>query len=148
MENWHKIVNKLNSAEYNPKGRTIKEGLNCFTMITEMLNYYNHNIPISEDGIITGNYTYDNIVDNFKNNNTKTVNDIIEYMKTWTDEITKNKIKTGDPIIIKNTKTKKLYPGIYSGNGKYFSIIQNGTSHVKIGGNYMIDKVFRGKKCS
>jgi len=140
--NWHKVFNKLNQLQWNPIGATYDSGVNCFSIILVLLNNIGYKIPISDDRIITGDYTYDNVLDRFEKDNKRTVKKMTEYLLQWVKEILKKDMRIGDILLL--LSDNKLFPVIYSGNMKFLTITPNGTYHIKISNEYKIIRVYRG----
>ena len=142
MANLINTFSKLNKAEWNATGKTLDEGVNCFSLLVNFLNETGHNIPF--DNLPEG-YTYENIKALWEEDDKKAVKVMTEYLLQWGYEKDKKDMRIGDILVLENNKGK-YFPAIYGGNGKMVTMIaEHGCYHSKLA-NYKIHGVYRGYK--
>ena len=121
--NWNQILSKVQKTEYNKKGKTVNEGMNCFSMILNVFKDTKHNIPLDDE--IYKDYTFQNIYQKWQENWRKTVADMTEYLQYWCSEIPNNKIKTGDVLLLER-EDGKHFPAICAGSNKILAMFETG----------------------
>ena len=127
--NWNEIFKQLDCDNYNPKGQTFDEGLNCFTLMLHFLQLTGHDVKF-EDNII-GELTQDNIRDLWLKDNRGVIDLCIEYFTPIVNEIQLGEINIGDILIVRDIH-RCVVPVIYVGNGKVFTITTTGTIRIPL----------------
>jgi len=138
--NWTSVFNALECAEYNKTGRRIDSGVNCFSMIVNYLDLTGHDVSY-ENELING-YTYENIVDRWQENDQAAVEMARELLKNSVIKIEIGEMKIGD-ILVARDRTGKMFPCVYTGNGKVFTMTAKGSGRIKLA-LYEIVEVYRG----
>ena len=135
---WLDIFNAINCETYNEKGKDFDEGLNCFSQIILFLKETGHEI-----GELPKDITWTNVVDKWREDDTRVVDIMKRYLKDVVMPISISELETGDIILIKDIKGERQMPSIYCGNGRVFTMSERGAVKLRLS-LHEITGVYRG----
>ena len=138
-----KVFQKLDCGKYSETGRTVQEGLNCFSFIVNYLRETDHDVSL-EDDVISGDYTYSNILEKWEQDDGQTVQAVIDSFGDFIYRIKLSEIRPGDILVLIDPKTDKKFPAVYVTNGKVATMTKRGSGRMRLS-NYKVSDIFRGK---
>lgn len=137
--NWTEIFSQLECDKYNPQGKTIEEGLHCFTLILQYLKITGHDVSF-ENELLDG-YTHQNINERWNQDQLAAIKMCERYFAPVVHKISISDLKVGDMMVVQ--ARNRYIPGIYCGNGKLFTMLEEGTVRINLALTKIVS-VFRG----
>lgn len=138
MKNLEKYIRKYRGVPFKLGGLGM-DGLDCIGLLYRFYTDMGVEMPDS-----VGEANKDNYAQICDEDKSKTAKLLTEYFDLFGEEVSPMEVMSGDAIIIRHGKTKRLFPAIYGGNGIAIAVFLNSCARTfSVGGEAVIVKARR-----